>query len=262
MVLAVMQISIYYPSRESAPAGFTLIELLTVIAIIGILTAIFIPTMGAVREKAQRSVDSNNLREIAKAAMIYAGDNNERLPDPEAIATAASLTGGTHVYLWSGILAKNNLVADPALYFAKNDPLFAGVYPSAILDTTDATHKTLDTGFAAALLSWEFVGGLRMGDPATTPVAYTRGLQADGHWAADTGVYKDSGGFVAYLGGNVVFYKDTEGVFKSNNTGVKTSDIREAIPQSATASARIYGTPPPEGTILGSAAGTIAVKGS
>jgi len=55
--------------------------LLTVIAIIGILAAIIIPTVGKVRETAQRTVDASNLREIGKAAMIYAADNNDRLPD-------------------------------------------------------------------------------------------------------------------------------------------------------------------------------------
>ena len=69
--------------RRTSHAAFTLIELLTVIAIIGILAAIVIPTVGTVREKAQRAVDANSIREILKAAQIYAGENQDRLPDPQ-----------------------------------------------------------------------------------------------------------------------------------------------------------------------------------
>jgi len=248
--------------RRGPIAAFTLIELLTVIAIIGILAAIFIPTIGAVREKAQRAVDSNNLREITKAAMIYAADNNDRLPDPTEIAAAGSVTGGTNVYLWPGILAKNKILTDPTLYIAKNDPSFNGTYPAAIISTGDPTHKQLDADFAQAVLSWEFVGGLKISDPASTPVAYTRGLQAAGAWDAVSGVYKETGGFVAYLGGNVVFYNNTTDVFNSNNTGVKTAAVREAIPYTATIQSKIYGTAPTGGTILGSAAGTAAIAGN
>jgi prepilin-type N-terminal cleavage/methylation domain-containing protein len=96
-------------SARKVTAGFTLIELLTVIAIIGILAAIIIPTVGTVREKAQRAVDGNNIREILKAAQIYAGDNQDRLPDPFNISNAV-LNSPQLAWKWPGILAKNNIL--------------------------------------------------------------------------------------------------------------------------------------------------------
>jgi prepilin-type N-terminal cleavage/methylation domain-containing protein len=63
--------------RRSA-AAFTLIELLTVIAIIGILAAILIPTVSAVREKAKQVQCSSNVRDWGRAIMMYAAENKNR----------------------------------------------------------------------------------------------------------------------------------------------------------------------------------------
>jgi prepilin-type N-terminal cleavage/methylation domain-containing protein len=238
--------------RRSVRAAFTLIELLTVIAIIGILAAIFIPTIGAVREKAQRSVDASNLREIHKAALIYAGDNNDRLPDPAALASL--VTGGSPVHRWPGILAKNNVLTEASFHIAKNDPLFSGVFPAAIVDPSDTTRRQLSADFIAASLSWEYVGGVRMSDPPTTPIAFTRGLQPNGSWDINSGVYKTTGGFVVFLGGNVQFYNSTVDVFTSPSSGRKVTDIRQAIP----ATARIYATSTSAGPTIGTPNGTPA----
>ncbi len=56
-------------------SAFTLIELLTVIAIIGILAAILIPTVGAVRETARNATCKSQLRQWATAFTLYANDN-------------------------------------------------------------------------------------------------------------------------------------------------------------------------------------------
>jgi prepilin-type N-terminal cleavage/methylation domain-containing protein len=258
--------------RVSDVAAFTLIELLTVIAIIGILAAIVIPTVGTVREKAQRAVDSNSVREILKAAQIYAGDNQDRLPDPQNIPNA-TLNAPQPAWKWPGILAKNNILTDPTFYFAKNDPAFNGTYPQFIIQPTaqrNSLHTTFTTGRSP---SWEFVGGVKMSDAATTPVIYTRGLTAQGTWNTTSGVYKDTGGFIAFLGGNVAFYPNVQGAnspFFSNNptstSQTKPQDIRQAIPFNTTSSAqsaRIYGIPPAAGGggMIGSAGGTLATRG-
>jgi prepilin-type N-terminal cleavage/methylation domain-containing protein/prepilin-type processing-associated H-X9-DG protein len=60
--------------------GFTLIELLVVIAIIAILMAILIPSLNKVRESANRSICSNNIRQHLVGLTMYADDTNGKLP--------------------------------------------------------------------------------------------------------------------------------------------------------------------------------------
>jgi prepilin-type N-terminal cleavage/methylation domain-containing protein len=237
--------------RPVAHSGFTLIELLTVIAIIGILAALIFPTVGKVRETAQRTVDANNLRELVKAASLYAADNNDRLPDPGAVATQYPGLGAGP-YAWAGILAQRGILTDTTFYFAKSDPFFSGSYPAAIVDPANRT--TLNADFGGRTLSFEFVGGLRMGDAPTTPVAFTRGLQVNGQWDATSGTYKDLGGHVAFLGGNIQFFPNVSEADNrlSLSNGTKGPSIRQAIPVTA----KIYATPPGSGSTVGSLTGT------
>jgi prepilin-type N-terminal cleavage/methylation domain-containing protein len=75
--------------------AFTLIELLTVIAIIGILAAIIIPTVGKVRDSARRAECSSNLRQLGIGFNLYAADNKNRLP---AVRSASSANPASTVW--------------------------------------------------------------------------------------------------------------------------------------------------------------------
>ena len=152
-----------FAAPRSALRGFTLIELLTVIAIIGILAAIVIPTVRNATDSAKRTADMSGVRQILTAAKLYAANTEGHLPDPQTIPNA-TLNAPQPAWKWIGILAKGGMMEDPTFYFSKLDPFFSGTFPVSIILSTlasTAAKNQLDGTFTSASPSYEFVGGLK-----------------------------------------------------------------------------------------------------
>lgn len=218
--------------------GFTLIELLTVIAIIAVLSAVLIPAVGGMLNRARKTTAANNLRQIAIA---YANYTSQEGSQQRTIVAS-------NAHEFALFLAKEAGLNDPGIFVLSDDPLVqahnqplpvAVAYPAE-----DGSGWALDTAFADFPISFAFVSGLSPSSPpSTTPIAWTRGLQNDGTWKALTNespaVYGAEGGHIIFLDGHVEYFRDLKGadgagVLQHFETRRPTANILEAISPNAT----------------------------
>lgn len=84
-------------ARAPRSTGFTVTELVVVIAIIALIVALIIPTIGAVRAKSRTLKCLNNHRSITLANYAYAGDNGSRFVSPRTDSFGTLYVNGTNV---------------------------------------------------------------------------------------------------------------------------------------------------------------------
>lgn len=111
--------------RSQFLVGFTLVELLTVIAIIGILASIIIPTVATVRKSATKTQCSSNLRQVAVAYLMYGNDNKGFIPkalnpqDPDGYSPN-DINRGTSLYLGADVAYRHSQVEISPLALRKD----------------------------------------------------------------------------------------------------------------------------------------------
>ena len=208
-------------------SGFSLVELLMVLGVMGILMGMLIPSVGVVRQKAQRLATAQKLRQISLAVATYQS------------VTGRSLTG-SDMGDWMARLAAETGVRDGKLFIFEEDPLRAqvpGEIPPVLLVQDRRGNWTEIAEFEEWPLGVSVASGVNpMADPSTTPIAWTRGLRTDGTWqdldGERPGVYGKEGGFIVFLDGHVQWYADLRsggGRLVHAGTGHPTADIREAL---------------------------------
>jgi len=102
---------------SASNGGFTLIELLVVIAIIAILAAMLLPALSAAKVRAQGISCLSNMKQLQLAAILYGNDNNDAIPENEAIVggffAGTVNPGGATPPCWvAGSMGTPNLTED------------------------------------------------------------------------------------------------------------------------------------------------------
>ncbi|MEO0054142.1 MAG: hypothetical protein RLZZ50_89 [Verrucomicrobiota bacterium] len=163
---------------KSNRRAFTLIELLTVIAIIGILAAILIPTIGKVRLQGKSAQSSGNLREIGRALIMLAELNKGKFPSGEF--DPGTPTGSIPYNFWKAergvpsILYSQKATGQKAQYgawYGQHKPVIDGTVLSSPLRESDTSDVLCAISYG---YNWEITRtGKNLNLTALHPISQT-----------------------------------------------------------------------------------------
>jgi prepilin-type processing-associated H-X9-DG protein len=192
-----------------------------------ILMGMLVPSVGVIRQKAQRMATAQKLRQVGLAVATYQS------------VTGRSLSG-TDLGDWMGRLARETGVRESELYIFEEDPLLAAIgdaIPPVLVEPGAGGEWEEVKGFEDWPIGITVASGVSiMAHPSTTPIAWTRGLQTSGKWqdfkGQRPGIYGSEGGYIVFLDGHVEFFSDLSqdgGRLVHFENGSRTANIREAV---------------------------------
>jgi prepilin-type processing-associated H-X9-DG protein len=249
-------------SIKSKSRAFTLLETVFTITIIGILLAIFLPVMSAIKLSAQKVRDVANLKKIAAAWREYTIERGN-IMNLMSVSAEASYGDYGNWFFWSlggGIQNSSNnkyypskcVLNDPNVCISPGDKYASKVIKEYMLkgvsnaegcsmSNSDCWTRIVNADFNMTgnyfhlFLSYCTIANLDGSVPlATTPLAFTRGLKLDGTWDEKYGLYGSKGGYVVFCDGHVTWFDGSRPTkfLKWDQSGYST-DIRYAVPNKA-----------------------------
>ncbi|MDR2372176.1 MAG: type II secretion system GspH family protein [Puniceicoccales bacterium] len=225
--------------------SFTLLEIVFTITIIGILLAICLPIMSAIKLSAQKVKDVSNLQTVAAAwreCVINRGWVIEGADNRYVTNFARQMAGQGKSN------ASDMVLNDPHVYISSGDKYASKVQGGEGVAVTTETISCLKndvvdytfcyTPTTNCIVTDEYLFSycLMLNLPAyvsqdTTPLAFTRGLNKNGKWDEKIGLYSNKGGYVVYCDGHVTWFdNDNPAKFLHWNGQEYTTDIRQAVP--------------------------------
>lgn len=149
--------------------GFTLVELLVVIAVIGVLIGVLLPSLGGARARAWQAGGASNIRQLQLANTMHAGDHDERfMPAAVDIVGPANVRSRENTHRWHGLRdapsgafdpegAPMTVYLDDSSHGVRRCPAFAST-----LESLEASGRGFESGCGGYAYNAAFVGSSRV----------------------------------------------------------------------------------------------------
>ncbi|MDR2812208.1 MAG: prepilin-type N-terminal cleavage/methylation domain-containing protein [Puniceicoccales bacterium] len=202
----------YRNTGKSKSKSFTLVEIVFTISIIGILLAILLPAMSAIKLSAQKVRDVSNLKRIAEGWREYVINRGFTIPsDINHVTVLRDLLVGI-----------DRGFSEPDIWLSSGDKY------GSLGDWWTINNFMIEQDF---IISYCFMADLPVNAPLeTTPLGFTRGLNKNGLWDEKAGIYGSKGGYVLYADGHVTWFDGSKPAkfLKWDQSGY-TNDIRQTV---------------------------------